>query len=437
MNQLLMKDPIMNPTIKSHSYLFLTLCVGAALLLSSVGRCQAGPLLKDGDVVVFLGDESTEVLYEKFYEGYPHYVAQFLTLRYPELKLTFRNMGILNGTLNHGICQAKTAVPEQKASLVSVCYGINEAFNAPTDPVRLDQYRIQLNQLMDRFAGVGNDLVSTNPVPVLLLTYPPENRDALTSPMNTRLKEFAKIVVDVANQRKAMVFDSHAMLYDIWPKVRADTPKFTINRSSWFPGKPSSVVLAYGFLKALGGVENAPNLAVDATNGRITSERCTVKDLKVTADSVSFTRTDEGLPVYLDPDLSPLLKELPIIAEELNRYELRVTGLASGNWKLAVGGEVVGIFSGDDLAKGVNLADLPGPWRKVGEEINRSVIADEQLWNQRWMAYVASLQLPPETKAEWDALCGTLDALLVVHDQERRELVLKNRTQNWAIIQEK
>lgn len=41
--------------------------------------------------------------------------------------------------------------------------------------------------------------------------------------------------------------------------------------------------------------------------------------------------------------------------EEMNRETLKVTGL-KGNYKLLIDDEEIGTWSGDELAKGINLA---------------------------------------------------------------------------------
>mgnify|MGYP006924825944 CR=1 FL=1 len=49
-----------------------------------------------------------------------------------------------------------------------------------------------------------------------------------------------------------------------------------------------------------------------------------------------------------------VLKVVPFM-EEMNRETLKVTGL-KGNYKLLIDNEEIGTWSGDELAKGINLA---------------------------------------------------------------------------------
>ena len=56
-----------------------------------------------------------------------------------------------------------------------------------------------------------------------------------------------------------------------------------------------------------------------------------------------------------------LLLQLTDIQEALNQQPLRVTGLAAGQYKLAIDDSVIGTFAASTLAAGINLADYPTP----------------------------------------------------------------------------
>ena len=56
-----------------------------------------------------------------------------------------------------------------------------------------------------------------------------------------------------------------------------------------------------------------------------------------------------------------LLLDLTDIEQELDQEPLRVTGLDVGRYTLAIDDGVIGTFSADELANGINLADYPTP----------------------------------------------------------------------------
>ena len=78
---------------------------------------------------------------------------------------------------------------------------------------------------------------------------------------------------------------------------------------------------------------------------------------------MSFDYLAEALPYPLDTiargwgqkkSQAEVLKVVPFM-EEMNRETLKVTGL-KGNYKLLIDDEEIGTWSGDELAKGINLA---------------------------------------------------------------------------------
>ena len=72
--------------------------------------------------------------------------------------------------------------------------------------------------------------------------------------------------------------------------------------------------------------------------------------------AVSFTRTDEALPMPMQKDWLPML---PYINElkDLNYYGLTVKGLKDGDYAVSIDGKEVGKYSAKELAAGVNLGN--------------------------------------------------------------------------------
>ena len=95
-----------------------------------------------------------------------------------------------------------------------------------------------------------------------------------------------------------------------------------------------------------------------ATKAVVAAEACKVQNLKVTDGVISFDRLDDALPMPIDPAAEPVLKLAPIL-EDLNRYELKVVGLAPGTYELSIDGESVGKATAEQLVKGWNLATGP------------------------------------------------------------------------------
>lgn len=380
----------------------------------------AKPILGPGDRMVFLGDSITEQ------RIYTRYVMDFFALRYPGMPVVFRNAGWGGDTAPGGLTRLQRDVLSLKPTVVSICFGMNDGGYTTFDKAAFEKY-------MTGMEGLVADLKKAN-VKVVLLTpgcvHAEQSRGWFSAermkPYNDTLALYAKAIVDLAAREKLPVFNLHTLMLDVQNKALALDPKFTMIPDAIHPNPSGHAVMAYALLKALGCDEQPSGLVIDAENGKVKADQCKVSDLKVLADSIRFTRTDAALPTYFDPEASATFSFFPVI-EEMNNYPLSVTGLKSGNWKLTVEGIEVGAFSADELAKGVNLATLPGPWRSIGEKVNQLSREQEDIYFTRWRQ-VSLVQVPKEAAAEQQSLLNKMDKLVDAREHARAEATAKR---NW------
>jgi hypothetical protein len=189
--------------------------------------------------------------------------------------------------------------------------------------------------------------------------------------------------------------------------------------------------MAYAMLKALGCKDQASGLEIDAAASKPTPDRCKVDDLKVAENAVTFTRTDDALPTSYDADAASILDFLPF-TQDFNQYNFKVTGLKAGKWKLNVEGIDVGAFSEKDLAAGVNLATLPGPWQKLGEQVNQASANQENVYFTYWRQ-VSLLPVPDDAKPELEALMKKMVVGVDKAEDARLKVVPKERAWKWTL----
>jgi len=150
------------------------------------------------------------------------------------------------------------------------------------------------------------------------------------------------------------------------------------------PGPTGHTVMAWAILKGLGASAEVSRAEIDATTQTVTaSAGCHVDQIKLNGGVLGFDRLDEALPMPIDERAEPALKLAPI-TEDLNRLELRVTGLKDGNYEVAIDGEAAGKVSAADLAKGWNLANASGPITKQAREVLKLVFEKNNLYMHRW-----------------------------------------------------
>ena len=392
------------------------------MLFLTVQIAQCEPILKEGQRMVFYGDSITQ---QMIYTGY---VMDYFALHYPESEITFRNAGWSGDKAPLALIRLQRDVLSLKPDVVSMCFGMNDAAYTEFNQERFDTY-------MQSMAAIISELKKAD-VKVVLLTpgcVDPDKGVKFPPIYNDTLARYADGVKELAVKENLPVYDIYRLMLDVQRKGKANDSGFTMIPDGIHPNEIGHTLMAFGLVNALGCSYNASGLEVDAVKSTIIPDRCSVKNLKLTADAVSFTRKDDSLPVYIDQSAEILGKIAPYVYNA-NKYLFKVTGLKQGNWKLSVQGMEVGIFSADKLAVGVNLAYLPGPWKKLADDVHSSTKKQEQtyylLWRSAWDIY------PVETKPEVEALKQKFADVISMQEDARRKLV-SARTWNWSLTFEK
>jgi len=364
--------------------------------------------LPDGTRLVFLGDSITEQL------TYTRYVMNYFALRYPDVKISFRNAGWSGDTAPGGMERLQRDVLSLKPTVVTICFGMNDGGYASFDQGRYDRYIKSMTGLVQTLKEHG--------MRVVLLTPGVVDEDIDNKGYNDTLTRYAQGVKELAASEQVAVFDINALMGDVQARAKRDHPKFTMIPDSVHPDAPGQALMAYGLLKALGADGPAASVTIDASTRGVASDRALVKNLRVTPQSVTFTRIDRAFPTYFDPEAVAVYDYAPI-QQDLNQYPFQVTGLQSGDWKLTVDDVEVGVFSADDLAKGVDLGARTGPWQKLAEQVNKTTATQESIYLTRWKELDVLLSVPGEAQPEKLALERKLDQCLAEQESERAKLL--------------
>ncbi len=387
----------------------------------AVSAARAEPPLKAGDRVVFLGDSITEQ------RIHTRYVMNYFTLRYPGLDVTFRNAGWGGDTANGGLGRVQRDVLSQKPTVVTICFGMNDGGYSAFNQGGFDNF-------MKGMTGLVAELKKANARVILLgpgCIDPDQQPRLKEQNYNDTLGRYSAGCKELAEKEKVEYICLHDIMLDAQTKAKAKDPKYTMIPDSVHPSDPGQAVMAYAILKALGCKDQASGLEIDAAASKPTPDRCKIDDLKVADDSVTFTRTDEALPTALDPDAASSVEFFPF-TQDLNQYNFKVAGLKAGKWKLAVEGIDVGAFSEKDLAAGVNLATLPGPWQKLGEQVNAASRDQENVYFTYWRQ-VSMIGVPEEVKPELEALQKKMAGMVEKAEAARLKVVPKDRAWKWTL----
>ncbi len=322
-------------------------CVAAMAVCWSVSAGAADFFFKDGDVVVMIGDSITEQ------HLYSNYVEMWTVTRYPNWKLTFRNVGIGGDRSTGGNSRFARDVAAWKPTAMTVDFGMNDgnykAFGEDT-----------FKPYMDGLQGMANQAKAANIRVAWATPQPLDNGDqgptALTG-YNQTLEKFSEGVKTIADKNDGLFVDQFHPYLAALDGARSKGPKYEriTAGDAVHPGPPGQALMAASILKGLSFPALVSSAEIDAANGKtVNATNCKIESVTKTDGGLSFSRLDGALP-FFPPEAGAILPWAPIL-EELNNYNLKVTGLAAGKYEVRVGGAKVAELTSDQLATGTNLA---------------------------------------------------------------------------------
>jgi lysophospholipase L1-like esterase len=324
--------------------------------------------LRDGDCVVFYGDSITE---QKLYTSD---VEEFVLTRFPERKVTFIHSGVGGDTVSGGLAgpvglRLERDVFAYHPSVVTIMLGMNDGyfgFSRTYDPAIFETYANGYRRLTDsiqsKVPGVSLMLIKPSP-------FDDVTRDAKSGTgYNVILQRFGGFVEDLATQKHTGLADMYTPVLQLLNRVKALDPvmSITLIPDLVHPGAGVQWIMAETLLKAWGAPALVTSVTLDAAKSTaLETLNAQVTQLQKNKDTLSWVESDQALPLPLPTRNSDPFVDLAVgasdLIEMLDQETLRISGLAPGSYQLSVDGKLVGVFSADQLASGLNLALMETP----------------------------------------------------------------------------
>lgn len=345
----------------------LFVLIAAACMTCTAAFAQTVKPFKEGERAVFLGNSITD-------GGHYHsYIWLYYMTRFPDMPIRVFNGGIGGDTAYDMNKRLDGDIFVMKPSVLMVTFGMNDSgyFEYNGDkPKEFGEQKYQesiknYQQMEKRF----KDLPDTRIVMVGTSPYDETVQLKENTPFKTKnetIKRLVEYQKESAAKNNWEFTDLNAPMTAINQQYQQKDPTFTLCGSDRIhPDNDGHMVMAYLFLKAQGFVgKEVADMEINANKKQVVkSENCTVSNIKKNGKDLSFDYLAEALPYPLDTiargwgqkkSQAEVLKVVPFM-EEMNRETLKVTGL-KGNYELLIDDEEIGIWSGDELAKGINLA---------------------------------------------------------------------------------
>lgn len=317
--------------------------------------------LADNDTVVFLGDSITHQCL------YTQYVEDYYYTRYPNLRLHFHNAGVGGDRAADALVRFDEDVAAFQPKYVTILLGMNDGSYTHFERSIFDTYERDMNQLLDRTAGIGATAILIGPtmfdtrVKQMQLNQP--NRKDFTDVggnyYNAVLAFYGAWLRDQAGMRGLGFVDMYNPLNQITRQQRKADPGFTMIGDCVHPGPAGQVVMATAILhdmnasgqvSMIGIHKNQGNIITDVRGGKIS-------DSKISDDTVAFIFTADSLP-WVVPTEARLGYDLTNAGHELSREMLAISYLPQGEYELKIDGQKITTVGNLQLARGIELQGI-------------------------------------------------------------------------------
>ena len=352
-----------------------TLALFAVAILSLTRPASGAEFaIHDGDRVVLLGDSITEQrLYTTAIEAYT-------LARFPQWKLTFRNIGWGGDTAQGGLARAPRDMLPLKPTFVTIDFGMNDHGYRAHDEGIYKNYIEKQTGLVTLLKTAGARVALVTPQPIEE-KRPDPDKDV----RNESLRKMSDGLRDVATKQSVHFADQFDPYMAVMLKARQADPAAVIGGGdAVHPGPVGQTIMAWAILKSLGAPAAVSSAELNGATGKVVAATgCQITNPKVAAGVLTFTRKDAALPMPVNPQSETVTKLIPLLAD-LSRYELKVTGLTAPKYQLLIDDKPAAVFTANELAQGCNLTLSAGPVTEQARQLWTLVVEKNNVFFRRW-----------------------------------------------------
>ena len=311
--------------------------------------------LKAGDAIVFLGDSIThQCLYTQYLEDY------FYT-RFPKMRLRLHNAGVGGSRAWDALLRFDQDIASYKPKYVTVLLGMNDGHYAEYFDDVFTDYSKNMTELLDKIEKTGTTAILMTPTMFDARAKRMQKPGGFMGPKavtfyNSTLAYYGAWLRDIASERGLGFVDMWGPLNDISIRERQKDPRFTMIRDSVHPDAPAQVIMAVAIVDDL----NLPRV-VSATSLKLRDGKWSgsgtaaeITDVMGTANSVTFTSSEQALPWVLPANAQPGVTWTNL-GPKFSRETIEVSGLPVGEYSVRIDGQEVAQSTADQLAAGLEL----------------------------------------------------------------------------------
>lgn len=418
--------------------------------------------LHNGERVLFYGDSITEQRY------YAVAVETYVRTRFPNLQVKFRNSAVGGATVRGNWTapvdlSLKRDVFPFKPNIVTIMLGMNDGGYRPFDPAIFDTYKMGYEHIVQSLQVhlPGVKIVLIEPTPWDDITQKPSypyNPDHAPGGYDSVMRRYGQFVRELGARDHLQVVDFHTPLIRLMEEAKKSDPALAgkIIPGRVHPGPSAELVMAQTLLKAWNAPALVSQVEINASNSIVErSNNARVTGLSAGQQGqIAWTETDKALPYPImtlhstkwpqfppdpfagykeeifwplpplsSPSINPvaaLVLKLSGMYNALDSETLQVSDLTGTDYALKIDGHLVGTFSREQLAQGINLARYDTPMMEQAYKVLTLVWHRVDVRFYGWRA----IQVPLG-RLNTPGLAQAVDHLLTILDREQENLVVQ------------
>ena len=330
-------------------------------------------------VIGVIGDSITH------WGHYTAFLIEYYSTRYPNSNIVILNKGHSGDTGSGVISRLDWDIFNENDPLgygacdeVTVMLGMNDSGYSSYKDGKMpdDQYEIHYPQMRNRINTCVANLETiikecqNKNVPITVLTpslYDESDRFENTYPpvrygSNYAIGEIAKGIRELGVKYNVPILDLYKASNEYTDSIREKFPNATtvITRSEGIhPVEDGGYLFGYLIARAQETNTLVASVEIDAASGSSKTDNADIENVTASKSNVAYTYSPKALPLYAGSVGYMYVKGYDVdITNNMNREIIKVTNLDEGTYKITMDGTEVATFTADELAAGVNIAEL-------------------------------------------------------------------------------
>ena len=359
------------------------------------GLCQP-TALHNGDRVLFYGDSITA---QRFYTRYSE---DFLLTRYPGMQVNFVNAGVPGDTVYGGYTgdqatRLKRDVFPNQPTVITIMLGMNDGYYVPFEQKYFDIYKTGYRALL---ASMQSNLPAARITLITPTPYDEVTHGTEFAHYNEVVSRHAGFVRELAATSRYPESDFYAAIADLAKKGAAKNNSLAalLIPDRIHPSEFAHWVMAAALAKTWGFSPIVSSVSLDASEPAVLSaENANISSLEKDSGGLHWTQLDKALPLPLP--LENEMMQFVLSTSDLAAMDqqfLRVKSLPAGHYRLAIDHHVIGSFTPEEFANGINLALYATPMQNKAKEIDGMALERAQLDQAEFILWIDDSKSSPD-----------------------------------------